>query len=332
MRTPQDDRVWESFGEDPFYSGVCASLIIQGIQDSGVIATVKDFVGYNQETYKHSSSSNIDKNALMDIYIEPFYRAIHDAKVGAVMTAYNALNNTYCTENKFLLTDILRGILNFTGFVMSDWWGVYSNHSDIFNSGIDLYMIGGYVPFEEENMYNNYGRDHNYWTLLEEYMKNKKVDEKRVNESARRIIATMYKMNQIKGYPDVNLYKKTINKQRIEIQRKAATESQVLLKNDGILPLNESIKNILIIGDDAMEGDWGIKEELETSNKGNSKTPFQAIKKLAKKKNKIEIKNVYEKFIEIVSNPSKILKLYEEINKINVFIVFVNSNSGNLDF
>ena len=93
-------------------------------------------------------------------------------------------------------------------------------------------------------------------------MKNNQVEEQKVNESAKRIIATMYKMNQIEGYPDVNLYNETINDERIELQRKAATESQVLLKNDGILPLNESIGNIFVIGDDAFEGDWGIKEEL----------------------------------------------------------------------
>ena len=60
MRTPQAGRVWEAFGEDPFYSGVCASEMIKGIQDVGVIATIKHFVGNDQETYRHASSSNID--------------------------------------------------------------------------------------------------------------------------------------------------------------------------------------------------------------------------------------------------------------------------------
>ena len=60
---------------------------------------------------------------LMDIYVEPFYRAIHYANLGSIMAAYNAINNTQCVENKFLLTDILRNILGFKGFVMSDWWG-----------------------------------------------------------------------------------------------------------------------------------------------------------------------------------------------------------------
>ena len=85
MRTPQAGRVWEAFGEDPFYSGVCASQMIKGIQDVGVIATIKHFIGNDQETYRHSSSSNIEMAPLMDIYAEPFYRAIHDAIVGGIL-------------------------------------------------------------------------------------------------------------------------------------------------------------------------------------------------------------------------------------------------------
>ena len=124
FRSPQGGRVWESFGEDPFLTGVCASEIIKGIQNEGVIATMKHFVGNEQETYRKASSSNMDLSVLMDIYVEPFYRAIHDANLGAIMVAYNAINNTYCVENKYLLTDILRNIVGFKGFVMSDCWGV----------------------------------------------------------------------------------------------------------------------------------------------------------------------------------------------------------------
>ena len=74
MRTPQAGRVWEAFGEDPFYSGICASEMIKGIQSVGVIATIKHFVGNDQETYRHSSSLNIEMGPLMNIYVEHFYR------------------------------------------------------------------------------------------------------------------------------------------------------------------------------------------------------------------------------------------------------------------
>ena len=131
MKRPQNDILWESFGEDPFYSGVCASKIIKGIQDSGVIATIKHFLGNDQIKYEISNLSNNDINALMDVYVEPFYRAIHDADVRAVMAGNNTLNQTYCYENEYLLTNILRKNLSFKGFILSDLWDIYNNHVKI---------------------------------------------------------------------------------------------------------------------------------------------------------------------------------------------------------
>ena len=263
MRNPQAGRVWEAFGEDPFYSGVCASEMIKGIQDVGVIATIKHFVGNDQETYRHASSSNIDKSPLMDIYVEPFYRAIHDAKVGAVMSAYSAVNNTYASENKALLTDILRGILGFRGFVMSDWWAIYNNHSDNFNSGLDMNMPGGTY------FGNHFGRDDSFWSCLEKYEDDGIINNTRINESATRIIATMYQMNQMDNYPDVHLFKETKTPERIKLQREAATESQILLKNeDNILPLKD-IKSIAVIGNAAQKRDCGEDGDLLCQNETN---------------------------------------------------------------
>ena len=152
MRNPKGGRVWESYGDDPYYTGVCASQITKGIQDAGVIASLKHFVGNDQETYRKASSSNMNMQALMDIYAEPFYRPIHEANLGSIMAAYNAINNTYCYESKFILTDVLRDILGFRGFVMSDWWALTNDDPITINSGIDMNMPGGkgYGPFDEE--------------------------------------------------------------------------------------------------------------------------------------------------------------------------------------
>ena len=263
MRTPQAGRVWEAFGEDPFYSGVCASQMIKGIQDAGVIATIKHFIGNDQETYRHSSSSNIEMAPLMDIYVEPFYRAIHDAKVGAVMASYNAINNVYSSENKFILTDVLRGILDFKGMVMSDWWAIYNNHSDNFNSGLDLNMPGG------KRFGEYFGKKNSFWSCLEDYVDEGIIPEKRINESAERIISTMYQMNQMDNYPEVNLYKDTKTEERINLQRRAAAESQVLLKNeDNILPL-KNVKKIAVIGNSAQDRDCLKDDDLQCKNETN---------------------------------------------------------------
>ena len=263
MRNPQAGRVWEAFGEDPFYSGVCATEMIKGIQDVGVIATIKHFVGNDQETYRHASSSNIDMSPLMDIYVEPFYRPIHEAKVGAVMSAYSAVNNTYASENKVLITDILRGILGFRGFVMSDWWAIYNNHSDNFNSGLDMNMPGGTY------FGNHYGREDSFWSCLEKYEDDGIINKTRINESATRIIAAMYQMNQMDNFPDVHLFKETKTPERIKLQRDAATESQVLLKNeDNILPL-KNVKSIAVIGNAAQKRDCGEDGDLLCQNDTN---------------------------------------------------------------
>ena len=308
LRSPQGGRVWEAYGDDPFLTGVCATEVVKGIQEKGVIATLKHFVGNDQETYRKASSSNMDMATLMDIYVEPFYRAIHYGNLGAIMSAYNAINNTYCDENQFLLTDILRNILNFKGFVMSDWWGVYSDHPNTINSGLDMNMPGGYNtnPDDEEHKYDNYGREHSYWTHLEDFVKENKVEEKRIKEAATRIIATMYQMNQMDNFPSIDLYKETKTDEKINLQRKAATESQVLLKNERILPLkNKLISKIAIIGSDAFEQDCEASADYACRNITNEVfnghialgygsgttdfaylvTPAEGIKKLAKKYN-----------------------------------------------
>ena len=348
MRTPQAGRVWEAFGEDPFYSGVCASEMIKGIQDVGVISTIKHFVGNDQETYRHASSSNIDMAPLMDIYVEPFYRAINEAKVGAVMSGYNAVNNTYCSENKVLLTDILRGILNFKGFVMSDWWAIYNNHSDNFNSGLDMNMPGG------KGFGNYYGRDQSYWSCLEEYEDNNKIDPKRINESAIRIIASMYQMNQMNNYPEINLYKNTATEQRKKLQRRAAAESQILLKNeDNILPLKKGIKKIAVIGNDALDRDCIKDDDITCKNDTNEVqnghiplgygsgtttfgyliSPLQGIKEYAEK-NGIEV--VYSGRLEYIDDSKGVHKSavedfdlgQETARDADVAIVFAKADSG----
>ena len=354
MRTPQAGRVWEAFGEDPFYSGVCATQIVKGIQDAGVIATIKHFVGNDQETYRHASSSNIDKAPLMDIYVEPFYRPIHEAKVGSVMSCYNAVNNTYCAENKELLTNILRGILDFKGFVVSDWWSIYNNHSDNFNSGLDMNMPGGYSWGEY------FGRDKSYWSMLEDYDDKKIISENRITESATRIIATMYKLNQMENFPDIHMFHDTKTEERKKLQRDAATESQILLKNeDDILPLKD-IKTIAVIGNAAFErdcigeNDFGCVNETNLVVNGHIPlgygsgttdfsylvTPLKGIEELAEKKG-IEVlssgKLIYTDEIREIKGENKTVHVsakediesgVEIAKKADVAIVFVKADSG----
>ena len=357
MRNPKGGRVWESYGDDPYYTGVCASEITKGIQDAGVIACLKHFVANDQETYRKASSSNMDPKTLMDIYAEPFYRSIHEANLGSIMAAYNAVNNEYCYESKYILTDILRDILGFRGFVMTDWWALTNDDPISINSGIDMNMPGGfgYGPFDEERKYDYYGREHSYWSNLEEHVRNNKVTEDRINEAATRIIASMYKMNQMDNYPKVDIYYQTNTTYRKQLQRKVATESQVLLKNDGILPLKTgTIKKIAIIGNDAFERDCLPDELPQCMNVTNEVinghvplgygsgvtnfeyliTPLEGIKNLAKEYN-IEIKSSGKMYyikdddniknVDATEDIANGVKIAEECD---VAIVFAKATSG----
>ena len=333
MRTPQSGRVWEAYGEDPYLSGVCAAQMVKGIQDAGVIAAIKHFVGNDQETYRHASTSNIEMGPLMDIYVEPFYRAILDANVGSVMAAYNAVNDVYCCYSKFLLTDVLRGILGFRGFTMSDWWAIYNDDAGSINSGLDMNMPGG------EQWGNFEGKDKSFWKKIDEYVQKGTVPEDRITESATRIIATMYELNQMDNFPQVQLYKETKTDERKKLQRKAATESQVLLKNeDNILPLKD-VKKIAVIGNGAQKRDCPNDNDMQCGNfqkgfiplgYGSGTTtfdylisPIDAITELAKKKG-----------IEVISSGG--LNGKEEnydqgaqaARQADVAIVFVQADSG----
>ena len=105
---------------------------------------------------------------------------------------------------------------------MSDWWGVYSDHPNTINSGLYMNMPGGYKENNKSktHQYDNIGREHSFWTHLEDHVKEKKVEEKRVKEAATRIIATMYQMNQIDNYPNVDLYRETKTEEKKSFKEK----------------------------------------------------------------------------------------------------------------
>ena len=253
QRSPQGGRIWECYGDDPFLSGVAATQVIKGIQSNGVIACAKHFVGNDQETNRKNSSSNIKEQALWEIYMEPFYRSVKDAEVGSIMAGYNAVNGTYCVNNSILLNQYLKERMGFKGYVMSDWWEVMSNSSDNFNNGLDMNMPGGYDEGK-----NYIGRDKSYWSNFSYYLENGEIDKNRLDDVVERILAPMYKLDQFNtdtSFPSINLMKNTITNETKKLNREAASQSNVLLKNDdGILPLkNMTGKTIAIIGNDAKE-------------------------------------------------------------------------------
>ena len=142
-RSPLCGRNFEYMGEDPYLASETAVNYISGIQERGVMSTIKHFAANNQEFDRHMVSSNVDERTLNEIYFPAFRKAVEQAKVAAVMTSYNPLNGVHAAENAWLIKDNLRK-WGFEGIVMSDWVSTYSPVGCAL-SGLDLEMPLGYA-------------------------------------------------------------------------------------------------------------------------------------------------------------------------------------------
>lgn len=141
-RSPLCGRNFEYFSEDPYLAGELGAAYVQALQAQGVSACVKHFAANNQETRRMSGSSQVDQRTLHEIYLPAFEAAVKKGGARGVMCAYNAINDTFCAENKELLTDILRKKWGYRGFVVTDWGAVKDRVKGLL-AGLDLEMPGG---------------------------------------------------------------------------------------------------------------------------------------------------------------------------------------------
>lgn len=221
-RSPLCGRNFEYFSEDPYLSGELAASYIKGVQSKGVGTSVKHFAVNSQEQNRTTSSSNLSERALHEIYLPAFEASVKQAKPWSVMAAYNKVNGCYASENEKLLTDILRGEWGFEGFVVSDWSAVVHKVKGI-EAGLDLEMPGINGRTDAKTV---------------EAVKNGTLDEAFLDQAAGRMIEAAGKAKQ----------RRTAGKNPVDLDahhQKAAelaARSMVLLKNDGILPLNKDSK------------------------------------------------------------------------------------------
>ncbi len=140
-RSPLCGRNFEYLSEDPLVTGVLGAAYVRGVQSQGVGASVKHFAANNQETDRMRVSSDVDERTLREIYFPAFERVVRDSDPATVMCSYNRINGTYASENRWLLTDVLRTEWGFRGAVISDW-GAVSNRIAALEAGLDLEMPG----------------------------------------------------------------------------------------------------------------------------------------------------------------------------------------------
>ncbi|KAF3765192.1 family 3 glycoside hydrolase [Cryphonectria parasitica EP155] len=193
-RMPAGGRNWEGFGSDPYLQGIAAAETIKGIQSEGVMATIKHFVGNEQEHFRqpwewalpNAISSNIDDRTLHELYAWPFGDSVR-AGVASVMCSYNQVNNSYVCQNSKLLNGILKDELGFQGFIMSDWGAQQSGVASAL-AGLDMTMPGDGARFSDGL---------SYWgPELTRSVMNGSVPLERLNDMVSRIVAAWYQLGQ----------------------------------------------------------------------------------------------------------------------------------------
>ncbi|KAF8160393.1 beta glucosidase [Mycena galopus ATCC 62051] len=273
-RVAAGGRNWEGFGGDPFLSGVSTAMTIEGMQSAGVIATVKHYIGNEQEHFRGGSessqiySSNIDDKTLHEVYLWPFAEAVK-AGVGAVMCSYNLINQTQACQNSKLLNGVMKEELGFQGFIMSDWAAMINGVQPAL-AGLDMNMPGflGY-NIGDQNDPDPANATNSWWgAQLITMINNGSVPESRIDDMVTRTIAAWYQMGQDENYPHVSFSQLTeqtylngeLVNEHINVQgdhyktiRQIGAASTILLKNTNhALPLAvKNIKRIGIFGSDA---------------------------------------------------------------------------------
>lgn len=235
-RFPLGGRNFEAFGEDPYLSSRMSLSVIQGVQSRKVIATVKHFACNDQEWERTNNDAIVDERTLREVHLRPFETAVKEGGVYMLMTAYNSVNGQHMSENKALVRDVLKGEWGFGGLVVSDWVSVYST-VEAANNGLDIEMPSP-AFFGEK---------------LLEAVNAGSVSLETINDKVRRHLRVRF-LAGVFDNPEPRVDESVIRSQaHRDLALEMAEKSIVLLKNDGLLPLNaDALKSLALVGPHAL--------------------------------------------------------------------------------
>ncbi|WP_163321936.1 glycoside hydrolase family 3 C-terminal domain-containing protein [Draconibacterium mangrovi] len=248
QRIPTGGRTYEYMSEDPFLSSQLAVQYTKGAQDNGAAACLKHYALNNQENNRGTVNVIIGERAMREIYLPPFKAAVQEADAYSVMSAYNKVNGWWCAENDVLLNQILRDEWGFGGFVVSDWNGTHSSVESV-KHGLNVEM--------PDSRYLG--------AALLDSVKAGAVSEEVIDQRVREILRVRLAIDPVPAEEANQVVTSQPESQQIAYE--VACKSVVLLKNEGILPLDLSKKpQIAVIGENAVRemGSGGIGAGVKT--------------------------------------------------------------------
>ncbi|MDG2532132.1 glycoside hydrolase family 3 C-terminal domain-containing protein [Sphingomonas sp. HITSZ_GF] len=232
VRTPRWGRNFETYSEDPLLAGKLGLGYVAGVQGKGIGVSIKHFAANNHETNRFFVDSVVDERTLREIYLPAFETVVKQADPWSVMASYNKVNGTYASENRWLLTDLLKQEWGYKGFVVSDWGATHSTAPAV-NAGLDLEMPGPAQKFGEK---------------LLAAVRAGEVTPAQLDDNARRIVRLIVRSGALDGALPKGEIGGAAHR---AAARAAADEAIVLLKNSGVLPLKPGIKTLAVIGPNA---------------------------------------------------------------------------------
>jgi beta-glucosidase len=232
LRQPQWGRAQETYGEDTFHGGAMGAAFIRGVQEH-VIASAKHFALNTIENTRFNVDVTVDERTLREVYLPHFKRAV-DAGVGSVMSAYNKVNGEYCSENRHLLTDILKDDWGFDGFVESDWLLAVRSTAPSALAGLDVEMPSPVF----------------YGPKLVAAVNAGAVPMTVIDDAVRRILRMKFRFGIFDGRPPLDPAVVVESPAHQALALEVARKAIVLLKNDAAaLPLDRAtVRSVAVVG------------------------------------------------------------------------------------
>jgi beta-glucosidase len=299
-RTPLCGRNFEYFSEDPILSGELGAAFIQGVQSMGIGTSLKHFAVNNQEIWRSSISVEVDERTLREFYLKPFEIAVKKGKPMSVMCAYNKLGGIWCSENKWLLQDLLQKEWGYDGLIVSDWHAVH-NPSKALAAGMDLQMPRNLEIVEQ----------------LKDGLKQELITEEDIDRACVAILKLITGIKEQKR--SVEPYHRS---EQHEVAYQCAVEAITLLKNEqAILPIQtENYKGIAVFGEFAKNPViMGGGSSKVTVDEESIDQPLSYIQEHVAKHLKIAYEPIYVTAVQGATRARRIQELAQDTDLAIVF-------------